>query len=73
MGFISKKKKIVEEVDEEEEEEEEEDEEEEEEEVPTPTPTKKSSTNKDITKQEIADIIEGNLNRALQLLQYLRQ
>ena len=70
MGFISKKKKIVEEVDEEEEEEEEEDEEEEE--VPTPTPTKKSSPNKDITKQEIADIMEGNLNRALQLLQYLR-
>jgi len=69
MGFISKKKKIIEEVDEEDEEEE--DEEEEEEEVPTPT--KKSSPNKDITKQEIADIIEGNLNRALQLLQYLRQ
>jgi len=72
--FKAKKKKIVEEVEEvDEEDEEEEEEEDDEEEEPAPTPTKKSSPNKDITKQEIADIIEGNLNRALQLLLYLRQ
>ena len=79
--FKAKKKKLVKPVDEdfeeeESEEEEEVEEEEEEDEVPTPSQLPKSKvqpTQDRITKQEVVDIIEGNLNRSLQLLQYLRQ
>ena len=67
---IGKTKKVEEEPEEDIEEVEEEAEEEIEEEQEEPKTKQKS---KDVlAKQEIADVIEGNLNRALQLLQYLR-
>ena len=80
MVFKSKKKAIpvpeetYDEPDEEDEIEEEEYEEEPDEPVGEPKRKlvqKKSSKNQ-ISRQEFADMIEGSLNRALQLLQYLR-
>jgi len=59
--------------DEEEDEEEEEDiEDEEEEEEEEPKAKKPTKEDEKITRQEVCDVIEGNLNRALQLLQILR-
>jgi hypothetical protein len=68
MVFKRKIKKEVPEMDEEDYEEEQEEEQEE-------TPVKKinQTSQNQISKMEIADMIEGNLNRALQLLQYLRR
>ena len=72
MFKAKKKPQVIEEIEEEEEEEEEE--EDDEEEVPAPKAVKKvDPNNKQITKEEVADVIEGNLNRALHLLQFLRQ
>ena len=38
-----------------------------------PKPEVPKAQEGDVTKQEVCDIIEGNLNRALQLLQVLRE
>ena len=65
--FRPKVKKIKPQVEEEYEEEYEEEHEGEQE-----VPPIKQKANKQISKQEIADMIEGNLNRSLQLVQYLR-
>lgn len=74
--MVFKPKKAIAKQEDEEEEVEEEPEEEIEEEVEEEEPkqkVEKPANGKQLSKQELIDIVEGNLNRAIAILQYLRQ